>query len=100
MSDFLRQSGFRTFICRAPLKAMGLLRRERPDAVVLEVILPGLSGFEIAARMQGDPLLERTPIIFTSDIQNSAGGNHDYFPRPLNAQRLVETLRSRISRER
>lgn len=100
MSAFLGRNGFESLTCREPLKAMALFRRKRPNAVVLEVIMPGLSGFEIAARMQAEPLLERTPIIFTSDIQNSAAGNHDYFPRPLNARRLVETLKSRISNER
>jgi len=89
----LKQNGFQASVCDQPLKAMGLMRRERPGAVVLEVVMPGRSGFELAARMQADPLLSRTPIVFTSDIQNSAEGNHDYFPRPLDSRRLVETLK-------
>jgi PleD family two-component response regulator len=96
VAGLLRRSGFHPVVCNAPLRAMGVIRRERPDAVVLEVIMPGRSGFEIAARMQADPRLSRIPLLFTSDIPNSGGGNHDYFPRPLNAQRLVETLKERI----
>jgi PleD family two-component response regulator len=100
LAEILRRKNFETILCYYPLKAMATIRRERPDAVILEVIMAGRSGFEIAARMQADPLLARTPIIFTSDIQNSAGGNHDYFPRPIDESRFVETLRNRISRER
>jgi len=96
----LEKAGFACAICEQPLKTLGLIRREMPDAVVLEVVMSGRSGFEIAARMQADPLLWRMPIVFTSDIQDSAGGNHDYFPRPLDGRRLVRTLRARIARER
>ena len=96
----LRQGGFHAKICATPARALALMRRERPRAVVLEVIMSGRSGFDIAAGMQADPQLERIPIIFTSDIQSSAGGNHDYFPRPLSEQRLIATLRKRIAVER
>jgi two-component system response regulator MprA len=100
LAKILRRNNFEILLCHYPLKAMAMIRRERPDAVILEVIMAGRSGFEIAAMMQAGPKLSRTPIIFTSDIQNSAGGNHDYFPRPFDKGRLVETLRKRISRER
>lgn len=97
--DLLKKNDFKAVSYHVPLKAARFIRRKRPDAVVLEIIMPGRSGFEIAAQMQGDSLLCRTPIIFTSDIQNSAGGNHDYFPRPLNPKQLVAMLKKRIIKE-
>ena len=77
--------------------ALGCIRREMPDAVIVEVILPTMSGFEIGARMQADPKLSHIPILFTTDIQNSNGENHDYFSRPLHMPSLVRALRSRTS---
>ena len=68
-----------------------------PDAVIVEVILPLMSGFDIGARMQADPKLSHIPIFFTTDIQNSDGESLDYFSRPLHMPSLVRALRARIS---
>jgi DNA-binding response OmpR family regulator len=100
MVAVLRENEFRAIACLSPLKALSFIRKEHPDAVVLEVIMPKRSGFEIAARLQADPRLCRLPLIFISDIQNTTNGNHDYFPRPLDLEKLVATLRNRISSER
>jgi putative two-component system response regulator len=93
----LSREGFRVIPCTSARGALGKIRQELPDAVVLEVILPTVSGFEIAARMQADRRLSRIPIFFTTDIQNSDGGNSDYFARPLEMPALIRALRKRIA---
>lgn len=93
----LRKEGFRVSACSSPRGALGRIRRETPDAVVVEVILPQMSGFEIAARMQADPRLSQIPIFFTTDIQDSNGESNDYFSRPLHMPSLVRALKARIS---
>ncbi|GAB4343366.1 MAG: hypothetical protein Kow0099_21710 [Candidatus Abyssubacteria bacterium] len=69
-----------------------------PDAVIVEIVMPVVSGFEIAARMQADPRLSRIPVFFTTDIQNSTSENHDYFPRPFDKDALVRSLKERIEK--
>ncbi len=93
----LQEEGFRVVSCSSPRGALGRIREELPDAVVVEVIMPGLSGFEIAARMQADRRLSDIPILFTTDIQDSEGENHDYFARPLDVRDLIRALRKRIA---
>jgi len=93
----LRKEGFRVVSCSLPRGVLGRIRRERPDAVIVEVILPFMSGFEIAARMQADPRLLDIPIFFTTDIQDSNGENQDYFSRPLDMSCLIAALRRRIA---
>jgi PleD family two-component response regulator len=97
IAGLLRKEGFRVTGCSAPRGVLGQIRRKRPDAVVVEVILPSMSGFEIAARMQADPRLSDIPILFTTDIQNSNGDNQDYFSRPLDMPSLVSALKRRTS---
>ncbi len=89
----LRKAGFRVVSCTTPRGALGRIREELPDAVMLEVIMPVVSGFEIAARMQADRRLSHIPICFTTDIQNSEGENHDYFARPLDMPELIRALK-------
>lgn len=93
----LQVEGFRVVPCSSPRGALGKIREELPDAVVVEVIMPGVSGFEIAARMQADRRLACIPILFTTDIQDSEGENHDYFARPLDMRDLIGALRERIA---
>jgi DNA-binding response OmpR family regulator len=100
IAGHLREGGFRVATCFSPRGALGRIRRELPDAVVVEVMLPGVSGFEVAARMEADSRLSQIPVFFITDIQNSAGDNHDYFPRPLDIPTFVSALRSRTDRNK
>lgn len=97
VADRLREEGFRAYACSAARGILGQIRSEMPDALIVEVILPLMSGFEIAARMQADPKLSHIPIFFMTDIQNSNGENLDYFSRPLHIPSLVRALKTRTS---
>lgn len=97
ISAQLRKEGFRVSECSTTRGILGRIRREMPDAVIVEVILPLMSGFEIAARMQADVKLSHIPIFFTTDIQNSNGETQDYFSRPLHMPSLIHALKKRTS---
>ena len=97
VASHLRENGFRVVTFYSSRGALGRIRQELPDAVVLEVIMPGASGFEIAARMQADRRLCDIPIFFTTDIQDSGGENSDYFPRPLDVEAFVNAIREQTA---
>ncbi|UCD57819.1 MAG: response regulator, partial [Candidatus Hydrogenedentota bacterium] len=94
---YLRENGFRAVACCSPQEALGRIRRELPAAVLVEIVMPKVSGFDIAARMQADRRLSNIPILFISDIQKSDGNDDDYFPKPLDIHALVRALRERIA---
>jgi len=96
LTRVLENEGFHAVAYNTPRGVLGHLRRELPDAVIVEVILPTKSGFEIAAQMQADQSLSKIPIFFTTDIQDSDDIYEDYFSRPLNLQKLVQAIRKRI----
>jgi two-component system sensor histidine kinase/response regulator len=96
MAKVLKSEGFDAIAYNTPRGLLGHMRRELPDAVIMEVILPTKSGFEIAAQMQADQRLSKIPIFFTTDIQDSDDLHEDYFSRPLNLQRLIQAIRKRI----
>jgi CheY-like chemotaxis protein len=55
-------------------------RNFRPDLILLDVIMPGMDGGDVAARLRADPLLRDTPIIFltaivSNDVSRQAGGH-------------------------
>ncbi|HKH88142.1 MAG TPA: response regulator transcription factor [Acidimicrobiales bacterium] len=89
-------------------EALAQIERERPDLVVLDVMLPDLDGFEVARRLrQVEGAGTRVPIIFltakdaTSDkVQGLKLGVDDYVTKPFSIEELVERVRAVLRRSR
>jgi len=60
---FLEPHGYRVLTAREGMEALGLARRDRPSLVLLDVMLRGLSGFDICRKFRADPTLHDLPII-------------------------------------
>jgi len=61
--DFLDPRGYRTRTVMDGLQGLAMAHQERPDVVLLDVMLRGLSGFDICRKFRADPLLRDIPII-------------------------------------
>jgi len=61
--DFLGAHGYRTLTATEGLLGIELAQRERPDMILLDVMLRGLSGFDICRKLRADPALRDIPII-------------------------------------
>src|SRR6185436_13315695 len=67
--DLLQANGYQTLTARDGEEALELLDRERrPDLVLLDLRLPGISGFEVAARLKGDHVLKTIPVLVVSAL--------------------------------
>lgn len=83
-------------------ECLELVRRERPDIVLLDVVLPGLSGPQVSERIKADPELEGTYVILVSErkvsrddrIEGLQGGADAYLPRPFSRRELLAYLAS------
>lgn len=60
--------GVEALLARDGEEAIGILRSTRPDLVLLDIILPKISGFELLEMMQADPQIEKAPVIITSNL--------------------------------
>jgi signal transduction histidine kinase/CheY-like chemotaxis protein len=84
--------------------ALAATKKLRPDAVVTDVMMPGLGGFELLAAIRADPELAATPVLMLSARagpeavdEGFAGGADDYLPKPFRSQELVDRVASRLS---
>lgn len=101
----LRSAGFVSASCSDPNQAFSIIEAELPDLVILDVVMPGIDGFELCRRIRKHPALAFTPIIFVTrkgDVQQrvrglEAGGN-DYISKPFEPQELVARVRSHLQR--
>jgi DNA-binding response OmpR family regulator len=84
-------------------EAIDRAREWRPDAIVLDVMMPGLDGYEVCARIRDDPELSEVPVVFlTARAQDEdvargyALGVVEYVTKPFDPEALVATVRRSI----
>ncbi len=102
LARYLGEQGFRvTTVADAPAMD-ALLARERPDLVILDLMLPGEDGLSIARRLRA---LGDLPIIMLSargeDVDRIVGlevGADDYLPKPFNPRELLARIRAVLRR--
>ncbi len=83
---------------RAP-QALTTAREFKPDLILLDVIMPGMDGGEIASRLKADPFFKDVPVIFlTATITKKEAadgvitGGYLFLPKPVSLKNLVETM--------
>jgi CheY-like chemotaxis protein len=64
----LTQTGCTLLHAADGLEALGHMRSEHPDLVVLDILMPGMSGFEVLQQMRRDAQLENIPVILLSNL--------------------------------
>ena len=61
--DFLEPRGYRTLTVTDGLQGLTVAHQDRPDVILLDVMLRGLSGYDICRKLRADPVLHAIPII-------------------------------------
>ena len=104
VSDYLGESGFRATVRETAAEGLALLRAEPFDAVILDVMLPDLDGFELLRRVRADsdvPILMLTARGEATDrVVGLELGADDYLPKPFSARELVARLRAILRRRK
>ena len=102
-AEMMRLSGYYVLKSYGGTPAIGLIAREIPDAVVLDVMMPDLSGLEVLRFLRRDPRLEHIPVIVVSakslpsDIKNGLdAGANVYLTKPVAFQDLNDAVRQVI----
>ncbi len=87
-------------------QALALAREHRPDLIFLDVMMPGISGFEVCRRLKADPVTaEITVIMLTAQAQERdreegvAAGADDYFTKPFSPVGLLYKVEEVFAKE-
>jgi two-component system alkaline phosphatase synthesis response regulator PhoP len=107
LTAYLEQSGYRVFSAYDGEMALHALRRERPDLVILDLMMPNRDGYEVTTIVRADKTLATTPIIMltarvedTDKIVGLELGADDYITKPFNAHEVVARVKSLLRRVR
>jgi two-component system alkaline phosphatase synthesis response regulator PhoP len=103
----LQREGYQVVVARDGREALRLARTEPPDLIVLDLMLPGLDGFDVCRelRREGDPALARVPIIMLTardeEVDRVVGlelGADDYVTKPFSVRELVARVKAVLRR--
>jgi CheY-like chemotaxis protein len=95
----LEASGYVTLPAADGEKGLALARREQPDLIICDVMLPKLGGCEVVRHLRSDPVLRQVPIIAVTVLDDRgdcerllAAGFDGYIAKPIDAQVFVEQI--------
>ena len=107
LGAYLEQSGYQVLTAHDGEHALHILRRERPDLVVLDLMMPHRDGWEVTQIVRADKTLDATPIIMltarvedTDKIVGLELGADDYITKPFNAREVVARVKALLRRTR
>ncbi len=107
LTGYLEQSGYSVLAAYDGETALHMLRRERPDLVILDLMMPGRDGSEVTRISRADSVLAATPIIMltarvedTDKIVGLELGADDYITKPFNAREVVARVNALLRRTR
>ncbi len=100
------QTDYRLGIAKSGPKTLEYLGKQKPDLVLLDIMMPDMDGFEVCERMKADPDTAPIPIIFitamTETVNKTKGfelGAVDYITKPFHAAEVKARIRTHLSLE-
>lgn len=106
LRGYLEQAGYAVQVAGDGAAALAMLRDQRPDLLLLDLMLPDLDGWEVTRRIRGDAGLAATPIIMltarvedTDKILGLELGADDYVTKPFNPREVLARVRALLRRQ-
>ena len=97
LKRMITREGFRVITAPGGEEGLRLAKTLRPDAITLDVMMPGMDGWTVLARLKADPELAQIPVIIVTIVDRHemgfALGASDYLTKPIDSDRLTQLLR-------
>jgi DNA-binding response OmpR family regulator len=104
LSDYLPRFGYRVTTATHPQDGLQLIRTLTPDLLILDVMLPGMDGFELLKRIRMDSDVPVLMLTARGDVTDRVVGLElgadDYLPKPFEPRELVARIQSVLRRHR
>ena len=101
----LERAGYKVVTAADGQQALAAARQHQPDLAVLDVMMPGLNGYEVTRQLRADPATAAIPVILlTARVQEAdvsrgfEAGADDYLRKPFSPQELRSRVQALLSR--
>jgi diguanylate cyclase (GGDEF)-like protein/PAS domain S-box-containing protein len=103
LDEMLRSQGYQTFVANSGARAIDLAQRVQPDLILLDVMMPGMDGFETCRHLKAHPETTGIPVIFVSACSDTddvvSGFDHgavDYISKPVRLPEVRARVRTQL----
>ncbi len=103
----LEEEGYTVVVARDGESALARLDLVTPDAILLDALMPGLSGFDVCRKLKQEPALAHIPVIFmtglsetTHIVEGFESGGVDYVVKPVRAPEVLVRLATHVRNAR
>jgi len=98
-SDVLRHNGYRVLVADTAEAGIAMVLKEKPDLVLMDIHLPGMSGIEALAKLRASPETNSIPVFaFTASVmpqdrrEITSAGFDGFLSKPINLKEFLETI--------
>lgn len=103
----LKFEGYETITSGDGITTLKLAQDQKPDLIILDVIMPGMDGWQVLAQLKKDKVTENIPVILLTGVSMKEGkerglieGVEDFLSKPFNPLRLLEIVGEILSRQK
>ncbi|OQY13838.1 MAG: response regulator [Desulfobacteraceae bacterium 4572_19] len=109
VKSYLEKEGFRVELAYDGVEGLAKVKANIPDAIVLDVMMPEMDGYEMCAKLKEDDKLSDIPIVMLTAVADHVGSTRyshhdgmnmeadDYLPKPASADEITNSVKSLVS---
>lgn len=101
LTEILKKNGFTVLTATTGEEGVAKAKKEKPDLILMDIVMPGMSGFEATRSISKDPETAKIPVIICStkgqETDKAWGlrqGAKDYLVKPINEKILIEKIKA------
>jgi DNA-binding response OmpR family regulator/DNA-binding CsgD family transcriptional regulator len=107
LHDALDESGYTVLVAIDGASALARAAQAQPDIILLDAVMPGMDGFEVARRLKADARTAAIPIVFMTGLTETehvvaafAAGGTDYVTKPIRAREVIARIATHLNAAR
>jgi two-component system sensor histidine kinase/response regulator len=107
LESYLRSQGYQVFALPNGDMALRAATKDHPDLILLDIVMPGLDGYQVCERLKADPATREIPVVFLSALDELGDkvrafevGGVDYLTKPLRMEEVRARVRTHLELSR